>query len=118
MAHQYGYPSDLPVPVDDGACQHLEGREFPANIRLIVTPPTAPKDGGYSGMKNALSISELSKKSIVLVFIYPRTGVPGESVPEEWDAIPGARGCTPQNCAYVHPALLPRYGLNGFLRLI
>jgi peroxiredoxin len=34
------------------------------------------------------------------VFAYPRTGAPGESVPKEWDAIPGARGCSPQACSF------------------
>lgn len=36
----------------------------------------------------------------VVVFAYPRTGVPGRPAPAEWDAIPGARGCTPQTCAF------------------
>ena len=99
MAHQFGYPSDLPVPVDDGACQHLQHTSIPNDVKLTVTPPASPQDEGYGTLPILLSLSELSMKGLVLVFIYPRTAPPDENVPAEWNAIPGARGCTPQNCA-------------------
>ena len=100
MAHQFSYPPNLPVPMDDGACSHLEGQLVPNDVRLTVTFPTSPRDAGYSDMPNELSIAELSNKGVVFVFIYPRTAPPEENVPEEWNAIPGARGCTPQNCKH------------------
>ncbi len=79
-------PPDLPVPVDDGAADHLEGIALPA-LRL----PAAR--GGE------VDLAELGA-GLLVVYVYPRTGVPGEPSPAGWDDIPGARGCTPQNCAY------------------
>jgi peroxiredoxin len=36
-----------------------------------------------------------------VVFGYPRTGEPGKiGLVDDWDMIPGARGCTPQTCAF------------------
>jgi peroxiredoxin len=78
-------PADLPVPVDDGACAHLPGMRLPA----IALPAT---DG------RTVDLSTLSGRSIV--YAYPRTGRPNEPLPAGWDEIPGARGCTPQSCAY------------------
>lgn len=78
-------PKDLPVPKDDGACRHLEGARLPS----VLLRSTA---GG---------IVDLSKiAGTVVVYCYPRTGQPGEEPPNGWDAIPGARGCTPQACAF------------------
>jgi peroxiredoxin len=79
-------PSDLPAPVDDGAADHLPGRALPR----LALPAT---DG------TAVDLSTLPGR--VVVFAYPRTGRPGEKpfVPD-WDLIPGARGCTPQTCAF------------------
>ena len=82
----YVLPDDLPVPVDDGAADHLEGAEMPA----ISLPAT-------SG--DALDLREAARGTLVL-YVYPRTGRPGEPVPEGWNDIPGARGCTPQSCAF------------------
>jgi len=79
-------PPDLPVPVDDGAADHLEGMELPA-LRLVSTR------GGE------IDLAELGAGLLVL-YVYPHTGVPGEPLPAGWNEIPGARGCTPQNCAY------------------
>lgn len=79
-------PADLPEPVDDGACDHLTGMELPA----IELPSTT----GAS-----LSLRDASTQRIVL-YIYPRTGGPGVNLPDDWDLIPGARGCTPQACAF------------------
>ncbi|WP_051356521.1 peroxiredoxin [Azorhizobium doebereinerae] len=78
-------PLDLPVPADDGAAAHLPGLELPI-VRLM----------GTHG--HPVDLSDLSGR--VVVYAYPRTGRPGEPSPEGWDEIPGARGCTPQSCAF------------------
>jgi peroxiredoxin len=81
-------PPNLPVPADDGAADHLPGLELPQ----LVLPST---QGG------TLDLAELAAEAFTLVlYVYPRTGNPGELSPEGWDDIPGARGCTPQNCAF------------------
>jgi peroxiredoxin len=81
----YVLPDDLPAPVDDGACDHLEGMPVPA---LTLDSSQGP-----------VSLRELGVDLAVL-YVYPRTGRPDRPVPPEWDAIPGARGCTPQSCAF------------------
>src|SRR6187200_501404 len=78
-------PADLPVPVDDGACDHLPGMRLPS----LPLPAT---DGSM------VDLSTLSGRSVV--YVYPRTGRPDQPSPTGWDDIPGARGCTPQSCAY------------------
>ena len=78
-------PAELPVPTDDGAAAHLAGRKLPA----LALPAT---DG------SRVDLSKLAGRTVV--YIYPRTGVPGRAMPEGWDAIPGARGCTPQSCSF------------------
>lgn len=75
----------IPAPVDDGATNHLVGLRLPS----VPLPAT---DG------SAYDLSALP--GLVVVFAYPRTGTPGVSNPEGWDLIPGARGCTPQSCAF------------------
>jgi peroxiredoxin len=79
-------PADLPVPVDDGAAARLAGMRLP-DIALQAT------DG------STVSLAALPGRTVV--YAYPRTGEPGKAmlVPE-WDQIPGARGCTPQSCAF------------------
>jgi peroxiredoxin len=79
-------PADLPVPIDDGAAAHLAGMQLP-DIALAAT------DG------SSVSLARLAGRTVV--YAYPRTGEPGKAmlVPE-WDQIPGARGCTPQSCAF------------------
>ena len=79
-------PSNLPEPVDDGACDHLLGLELPA-IELSSTAGTVH------------SLHDVSSRWLVL-YVYPRTGGPAVNLPEDWDLIPGARGCTPQSCAF------------------
>jgi peroxiredoxin len=79
-------PPDLPRPVDDGACDHLPGLLVPS-IRL---PSTAGR---------LVDLGALSAPRTV-IYCYPRTGRPGEALPDGWDMIPGARGCTPQSCAF------------------
>jgi peroxiredoxin len=78
-------PSELPVPQDDGATRHLVGAALPA-------VPLAATDG------TAVDLSSLRGRTVV--YVYPRTGRPGENMPDGWDAIPGARGCTPQSCSF------------------
>ena len=78
-------PPGLPVPVDDGATHHLPGLQLPS-VLLTAT------DG------SRVDLSRLS--GLTVVYIYPRTGRPGQELPEGWDAIPGARGCTPQSCSF------------------
>src|SRR3954447_2839163 len=79
-------PDDLPAPVDDGAADHLQGLAWPP-FALDAT------DGAH------VRLDEMRHRSVV--FAYPRTGVPGEDPPvPDWDAIPGARGGTPEACAF------------------
>jgi peroxiredoxin len=78
--------SKIPAPEDDGAAAHLTGMPIPP-ISLLATNDTS------------VVLSEL--KGRVVVFGYPRTGEPGRvSLVDDWDMIPGARGCTPQACAF------------------
>jgi peroxiredoxin (alkyl hydroperoxide reductase subunit C) len=79
-------PPGLPVPVDDGGAAHLGGMPLP-HATLLATDGSAVDLASISGT--------------VVVFAYPRTGRPGEpSLVDDWDAIPGARGCTPHTCAF------------------
>lgn len=80
-------PPDLPVPVDDGTADHLPESALPGGL---VLPST---QGGSA------DLAELAKERLV-AYVYPRTGVPGDPLPQGWDEIPGARGCTPQSCAF------------------
>jgi peroxiredoxin len=81
----YSLPPNLPAPVDDGACDHLNGLAIPS---LTLDSSRGPVD-----------LAELGAERAVL-YVYPRTGRPDRAVPAGWDAIPGARGCTPQSCAF------------------
>ena len=78
-------PTDLPVPQDDGACNHLLGMPLP-NVALLAT------DGSM------VNLSQLAGR--LVIYCYPMTGQPNVPLPEGWDQIPGARGCTPQSCAF------------------
>jgi peroxiredoxin len=69
----HALPEGLPEPEDDGAADHLEGLELPGWLR---------------------------RPGLLVAFVYPRTGTPGKPLPPGWDDIPGARGCTPQSCAF------------------
>jgi peroxiredoxin len=81
----YELPVDLPVPVDDGACDHLEGMEVPART--------------LESSLGAVDLAAFGAERGVL-YVYPRTGRHDRPVPPGWDAIPGARGCTPQSCGF------------------
>jgi peroxiredoxin len=81
----YELPKDLPVPPDDGACAHLTGMQVPS----IALPSTKG---------NEVDLSVLPGRTVV--YCYPRTGRPDEPALAGWDAIPGARGCTPQSCGF------------------
>ena len=81
-------PADLPVPEDDGAADHLPGMALPS----IALPSTA---GG------AVSLDRLGRdRPRTVLYVYPMTGKPGAALPEGWNEIPGARGCTPESCGF------------------
>jgi peroxiredoxin len=82
----YSVPPDLPIPEDDGACAHLLGAAVP-------DLPLAASDGSRVRL-------DRPGTRLAVVYAYPRTGLPHESSPPGWDEIPGARGCTPQSCAF------------------
>ena len=77
--------TSIPAPEDDGAARHLLGLKLPS-IPLNAT------DG------SSVDLAALSGRTVV--YAYPRTGRPGVANPDGWDAIPGARGCSPQSCAF------------------
>jgi peroxiredoxin len=78
-------PLDIPAPRDDGGARHLTGMKLP-DIALAAT------DG------DAVNLAKLKGRTVL--YIYPRTGVPGVDLPPGWNEIPGARGCTPQSCGF------------------
>lgn len=81
-------PADLPVPEDDGAADHLRGADIPD----IALPATSGQD---------VRVATAGPEPRTVLYAYPRTGRPGEpSLVEDWDLIPGARGCTPEACAF------------------
>ena len=78
--------SKIPAPVDDGGAAHLKGKIIPP-VGLLATDDTR------------VTLSSLKGRTVV--FAYPRTGEPGKiALVDDWDMIPGARGCTPQTCAF------------------
>jgi len=90
--------STLPEPADDGAADHLAGLSLPRGIPLPATDGRAVDLAGLAGLN--------------VIYAYPMTGRPDQPLPEGWDAIPGARGCTPQACAFRdHAAELRRLGV-------
>lgn len=100
LVQRFELPENLPIPLDDGACRHLTGLFLPS----IVLTSTAGR------------IVDLSRQAgRVVVYCYPRTGQPGVDLPAGWDEIPGARGCTPQACAFRdHYAELRQLGAQVF----
>ena len=95
-------PADLPVPQDDGATDHLPGRRMPDDVELVAA----------SG--RVVRLSDLP--GITVLFIFPAIGRPGHEPVggiEAWNAVPGARGCTPQACGYRdHFGELTRIGIR------
>src|SRR6195952_4508949 len=78
--------SKIPAPSDDGAAAHLKGMSIPP-VHLVATDDTS------------VTLAALPGRTVV--FAYPRTGEPGKiGLTDDWDMIPGARGCTPQTCAF------------------
>ena len=77
-------PDGIPVPVDDGLCDHLAGAMLPP----LALPSTSGRE---------VVLAELGR---AVLFFYPRTGVPLEPALDDWNFIPGARGCTPQSCGF------------------
>jgi peroxiredoxin len=100
----YALPPDLPVPLDDGSCDHLPGLLWPS-VSLLST----------NGRRVSLAAVEAEW---VVVYFYPRTGLPDQDPPgglAAWDSIPGVRGCTPQACSYRdHYSELIRRGIQVF----
>jgi peroxiredoxin len=100
----YQLPADLPVPGDDGATRHLTGSTLPP----IALPATS---GGLVRLDDEAI-------SLMVVYCYPRTGRPDAIAlggTDRWNAIPGARGCTPQSCAYRdHYQELQRLGASVY----
>ena len=82
MSHDvYSLPEGLPVPEDDGAADHLAGLELP-DLTL------------------ASSLGDVNVRDFDVIYVYPRSGRPGVPLLPGWDETPGARGCTPQSCAF------------------
>ncbi len=84
MASLDQLPENLPVPVDDGACSHLQDFSLPS----IMLPSTNGQLVDFSSLKS------------VVIYCYPMTGRPDVQLPDGWEQIPGARGCTPQSCSF------------------
>ncbi len=78
-------PADLPVPMDDGACDHLRGQHLP-DLALTSTSDE--------------QVNLRLRTGLVVLYAYPLTGRPGVALPPGWDEIPGARGCTPESCSF------------------
>ncbi len=78
-------PQNLPIPIDDGACDHLVGMHLP-DLDLHTTN------------NDQVNFSNLS--GYIVIYVYPMTGRPDIELPSGWDQIPGARGCTPQSCSF------------------
>ncbi len=85
MKDLYQLPDDLPAPINDGACNHLKGKSLPS--LLLKT-------------SSRKSVNLATEAGVVVVFFYPMTGTPDSPPMPGWNEIPGARGCTPQTCAY------------------
>ena len=98
MSHDvYSLPPGLPVPEDDGGADHLVGLELP-DLTL------------------ASSQGDVNVRDFEVIYVYPRSGRPGVPLLPGWDETPGARGCTPESCAFrdLYPDLgVPVAGLSA-----
>jgi len=93
----YSLPPGLPVPEDDGGADHLVGMELPS---LVLDSSQGP----------------VNVRDFTVIYVYPRSGRPGVPLLPGWDEVPGARGCTPQSCAFrdLYPDLgVPVAGLSS-----
>jgi peroxiredoxin len=93
----YTLPADLPVPQDDGAADHLVGLELP-DLTLES------------------SQGDVNLRDFTVIYVYPQAGRPGRDLLPGWNETPGARGCTPQSCAFrdLFPELgVPVAGLSA-----
>jgi peroxiredoxin len=81
----YTIPENLPIPIDNGMCDHLLGM-------IVPIVPLRSTTGEIVNLANSIGRT--------VVYCYPRTGKPDQNLPNGWDEIPGARGCTPQSCAF------------------
>lgn len=96
-------PENLPIPIDDGQCSHLTvGTKFPIEIlKNLQTTSGRPVD--------------IDSQPRTIIYFYPRTGVPSQKLPDGWNEIPGARGCTPESCAFRdHYEELKQLGANVY----
>lgn len=101
MSSYESLPEVLPAPVDDGLADHLVGMALPPLMLL-----------GTDGQK--WSFAEFASPTTV-IYVYPRSGVPGVPLPQGWDLIPGARGCTPESCGFRdHFSELAKLGADVF----
>jgi peroxiredoxin len=82
-------PPNIPIPQDDGAAAHLAGKKLPD----LALPATQNAQSAAH-----VNLSKLEGRTVL--YVYPRTGVPGVDLPPGWNDIPGARGCTPQSCSF------------------
>jgi peroxiredoxin len=82
-------PPNIPIPQDDGAAAHLTGMTLPD----LALPAT-------QNAQSAAQVNLSKLKGRTVLYVYPRTGVPGVDLPPGWNDIPGARGCTPQSCSF------------------
>jgi peroxiredoxin len=79
-------PPNLPRPKDDGGARHLQGMAIPD----LALPSTSGR---------LVNLSKIASPRIV-IYAYPMTGRPDRKLPQGWDDIPGARGCTPETCGF------------------
>jgi peroxiredoxin len=86
MTNLHDPPDNLPVPADDGAADRLPGAPVPSVV--------------LAASSGELVDLALAARETLVVYVYPGTGVPGRPLPAGWDQVPGARGCTPQSCAF------------------
>ena len=77
--------SVIPSPEDDGAANHLSGMKIPS----VLLDSTSGK-----------RVDLAAQSGLAVVYAYPMTGTPGVALPDGWDMLPGARGCTPQSCSF------------------